>query len=61
MINYTIHIKLNIIELIYVKDKWGLGGTRHPMYHLMGLESDATSTCLLRAGLVRALPPSYVL
>ena len=25
------------------------------------LESDATSTCLLRAGLVRALSPSYVL
>ena len=25
------------------------------------LESDATSTCLLRAGLVRALPPLYVL
>ena len=25
------------------------------------LKSDATSTCLLRAGLVRALSPSYVL
>ena len=25
------------------------------------LESDATSTCLLKAGLVRALSPSYVL